>query len=209
MAVPDFQTLMLPVLQACRDGDEHRTAALVEAMADRFELTAEEREQLVPSGQQRLIANRTHWAITYLVKAGLLQRIRKGVIRITERGRRVLDEKPERIDTQYLKRFPELRAFLEPAGDEDEEGALAMEGTPDEIMRSAHERHEAALRSELLDRILAAPAAFFERLVVRLLVAMGYGSDLGGRALVVGRSGDGGSDGIVDQDPLGLDRVYV
>lgn len=221
MPIPDYQTLMLPVLRACADGREHATAELGSEMAELFQLTEAERAELLPSGRQTVIASRTHWAITYMARAGLLQRSRRGFVRLTERGREVLARAPERIDNNFLMQFPEFVAFkLRSRGDEPTtEDASAsgrtphevptVEQTPEERIRSAAGELEAALRGELLDRLRRTEPAFFERAVVQLLVAMGYGSERGGTAAAIGGSGDGGIDGLIDQDPLGLDRVYV
>lgn len=215
MAIPDFQSLMLPVLEALGDDREHPTKDLIQLMADRFHLSAEERQQLLPSGRQTVIANRTHWAVTYLAKTGLVARLRHGWVRISERGRQVLAERPERIDLKYLERFPELEEFrtLRRSGSPHEAGASTSMGlattTPDEIIQEAHAAIESTLRAELLERILKEESAFFERLVVKLLVAMGYGGETVGSAAAIGRSGDGGLDGVIDQDALGLDRVYI
>jgi restriction system protein len=184
-------------------------------MADRFGLSGEERERLLPSGRQTLIGNRTHWAITYLAKTDLLERTRRGFVRITERGRATLSERPVRIDLKYLSRFPEFGAFharrnTQANGDEPVLELVEKKGaTPDELIRSAHAQIDAALREELVSRILTSPPAFFERLIVRLLVAMGFGGQYGASAEAIGRAGDGGLDGVIDQDALGLDRVYL
>jgi len=212
---------MLPVLRARGDGREHRTPGLVEQMADPLKLSEEERAALLPSGRQAVIANRTHWAITYMAQAGLLERTRRGFVRLTERGRAVLARAPERIDDDFLMEFPEFVAFKRRSrgagrGDgspasADPSRTVVVEAaqTPEERLRSAATELEAALRAELLDRIRKLPPDFFERAVVQLLLAMGYGADRGGTAAAIGRSGDGGLDGMIDQDPLGLDRVYV
>jgi restriction system protein len=207
---------MLPVLQATSAGDEHRTGDLARQMEDRFQLTAEERAALLPSGRQSIIANRTHWAITYLAKTGLLERTRRGYVRITDRGREVLRHPPSRLDLDFLARYPELDAFrsarrngvessVEPPG----ELLRSSEATPDELIRTAYTSIDAALRELLLSRILKSPPAFFERLIVKLLVAMGFGGQVDATAEALGRSGDDGVDGVIDQDALGLDRVYL
>ena len=211
MPIPDFQSLMLPVLEVAADGQDHAGSALIAAMADRFGLTEAERAELLPSGRQQTIANRVHWAITYLAKCGLLERPRRGFARITARGREVLAERPARVDLKYLARFPELERFR--AGEGERTPAPVIEpaattATPDERLRQAHQEIEATLRADLLARVLAQPPAFFEAVVVDLLVAMGYGGSHG-RSARLGGAGDGGVDGVIDQDALGLDRVYV
>lgn len=221
MTIPDYQTLMLPVLRACADGRDHATPALVAAMADHFKLDEDERRQTIPSGGQTLINCRTQWAITYMVQARLLERPRRSVVRITSRGRELLARAPERIDYRLLGEFPEFRDFLlrsrserPPAGPGDpptepRDPVSPPAQTPEEQIRSAAAELESALGGELLDRLRAMPPSAFQRLVAQLLVRMGYGSERRGIALTVGASGFGGIDGLVDQDPLGLDRVYV
>jgi restriction system protein len=221
MTIPDYETLMLPVLRACADGQEQRTADLGRQMAELFQLSEEERAALLPSGTQTVIASRTHWAITYMAQAGLLERTRRGFVRLTDRGRELLARAPERIDNSLLAQFPEFVAFKGRSrgagrGDgspapTDPRPTVVVEAaqTPEERLRSAATELDTVLRRELLDRLRATQPDFFERAVVQLLVAMGYGSDRGGTAAAIGRSGDGGIDGMIDQDPLGLDRVYV
>jgi restriction system protein len=182
---------MLPVLRARGDGREHRTPDLVAQMADLFRLSEEERAALLPSGTQAVIANRTHWAITYMAQAGLLERTRRGFVRLTDRGREVLARTPERIDYDFLMEFPEFVAFMRRSrGDRPGGGSaestdpsvtkvVGAARTPEERLRSAATELEAALRTELLDRIRKLAPDFFERAVVQLLLAMGYGSDLG------------------------------
>ncbi|MBR5346047.1 MAG: restriction endonuclease [Deltaproteobacteria bacterium] len=205
MAIPTYEMFMLPLLRLAAQG-EIKNADTYEKLADEFHLSAEEREQLLPSGRQTVIANRVGWARTYLSKAGLLERSQRGQYRITERGKAVLKEKPSHIDDHYLKQFPEFREFQgRPNVSPDPPSII----TPDEIIRAAHAELEDALGQELLDRILDKSPAFFERLVVQLLVAMGYGGSLAEAGRSLGRSGDGGVDGVIDQDALGLDRIYV
>lgn len=215
--IPHFQELTRPVLEAASQG-EVKIGELVEELADRFGLTREEREALIPSGGQTLLANRAHWAKTYLTQAGLLQRTGRGRFVITEDGRRALQSAPSRIDVEFLKRFPSFREFQsrsrsDSEGRTDDETEPNSNGsaslTPDEAMRAAQQRLEQALAAELLERILASPPEFFERMVVKLLSGMGYGGSVAEAARALGRSGDGGVDGVIDQDALGLDRVYV
>lgn len=214
MPIPDFQTLMLPVLREAQKG-EVRIGDVVERLAEEFQITPEERAQLLPSGRQTAFSNRVHWAKSFLSKAGLVEPTRRAHFRITSRGEQVLSSAPERIDNRFLSQFPEFRAFREGQETPENGSALTVVGeaeslTPDEVMRKAARELEAALAGELLQKVLAGTPAFFESVVVRLLIAMGYGgsvSDLD-KALV-GKSGDGGVDGVIDQDPLGLDRIYV
>jgi restriction system protein len=215
--IPHFQELTRPVLEAASQG-EVKIGEVVEKLADSFGLTSDEREALIPSGGQTLLANRTHWAKTYLTQAGLLLRTGRGRFVITEDGRRALQSAPARIDIEFLKRFPSFREFqarsrgdseerLEDDAESNSNGSASL--APDEAMRAAQQRLEQALAAELLERILASPPDFFERMVVKLLSGMGYGGSVAEAARALGRSGDGGVDGVIDQDALGLDRVYV
>jgi restriction system protein len=218
MSIPDFQTLMLPVLRAAASG-EVRISDVVDRLAAEFSLTPDERSNLLPSGRQTTFANRVHWAKSYLGKAGLIELTRRAHFRITGRGRDVLAAPPERIDIRFLGRFPDFQRFRD-----TETGSVTTGGvpeiasdpqinltlTPDEVMRRAHRQLEAALADDLIQRIRAGSPAFFESVVVRLLIAMGYGGSVAeiDKALL-GGTGDGGVDGVIDQDPLGLDRIYV
>jgi len=218
MAIPDYQTLMLPVLKVAGDGQEHRIGDVINQLAREFGLTEEERQQMLPSGKGKSFANRANWAKTYLVQAGLLEATKRAHFRITDRGRKALAEAPPRIDNEYLSQFSEFIQFRErgrvPGSTEatyvvDARKVPLPAQTPDELLRSTVSQIETALRKELLDRILAAPPAFFEGLIVALLLAMGYGGSREEAGNIVGHSGDGGIDGVIDQDALGLDRVYV
>jgi restriction system protein len=216
MAVPDYQSLMLPVLVMSAAG-ETRIGDGVERLAEQLHLTPDERTQLLPSGKQTLFGNRVHWAKTYLTKAGLLESTRRGHFRITERGHQVVAAHPGRIDNEYLNQFAEFRQFKERSAEgAAQEGAhpaapalVSHTETPDEIMRVAHRQVETSLGQDLLDRVRAAPPAFFERLIVNLLLSMGYGGSAADAGRALGRSGDDGVDGVIDQDALGLDRVYI
>lgn len=216
--IPDYQSLMLPVLRSAESG-EVRVAEVVRTLADKLALSEAARAILLPSGRQTLFANRVHWAKTYLTKAGLLESTRRGYFQVTERGRDVLAGRPERINNQFLNRFEEFRQFRDRTqspnyriSNHDETPIVSdavASRTPDEIMRAAHQQIEAALAQDLLERVCAAPPDFFERLIVDLLLAMGYGGSAAEASRAIGRGGDGGVDGVVDQDALGLDRVYV
>ncbi|GAB0112728.1 restriction endonuclease [Acidisoma sp. C75] len=217
-SIPDYQSLMLPVLSLAQEG-EQRISAVVQALADQLSLSEAARAVLLPSGRQTVLANRVHWAKTYLAKAGLVEATRRGFFRLTPRGAEVLASRPERIDNQLLARFEEFRQFTnraDAAAREEEAtapqavaAAEAAQQTPDEIMRAAHRRIEASLAEELLERVRSAPPSFFERLIVNLLLAMGYGGSAAEAGRALGRAGDDGVDGVIDQDALGLDRVYI
>jgi restriction system protein len=217
MQIPDYQSLMLPVLTAAEQREEVRFAEMVQHLASQLRLTDEARFELLPSGRQTVFNNRVHWAKTYLAKAGLLESTRRGYFRITPRGKQVLASHPERIDVTFLNQFKEFRQFRERSNQTNgHNGALdagagfvAPKQTPDEVMRDAHKLIEDALVQELLDRVRLAPPEFFERLIVDLLLSMGYGGSVADAGRAIGRSGDDGVDGVIDQDPLGLDRVYI
>ena len=213
--IPDYQALMRPVLECATQG-EVRIGDVVEQLAEKLGLTEEERQRLLPSGKQATFSNRVHWARTYLLKAGLVANPRRGYIAITPRGREALADAKATINTKYLQHFKEFQDFTNRVSDGD--GAeivvpstckLEAVETPDETLRRAHSALTGALADDLLHRVRAAPPAFFERLIVTLLLAMGYGgtSEEAGRA--IGQSGDGGVDGVIDQDPLGVDQIYV
>ncbi|HQZ71170.1 MAG TPA: restriction endonuclease [Anaerolineae bacterium] len=213
MAIPDYQTVMLPLLRFLEDEREHNLGEVVDSLADKFNLSAEERQQLLGSGHQTVIRNRAGWARTYLKKAGLIAPTRRGFFRITESGKKVLDSKPDRIDVKYLERFPEFVAFRELRHERPEEPTATVNSssdvTPEEALDSAYQRLRLDLEAELLEQVKATSPSFFERLVVELLVQMGYGGTLRDAGQAVGKSGDGGIDGIIKEDRLGLDLIYI
>ena len=212
MAIPSFQMLMLPVLRASASG-EVKISDVVDLLANQMGLTDSELSELLPSGKQTTFANRVNWAKSYLGKAGLIDLTRRGHFVISDRGRTVLASPPPSINIKFLETFPEFKLFRE-TGDQAADVASASvanlkDMTPDEIIRSAHGELDKSLSAELLAKVLAAPPDFFERLVVQLLVAMGYGGTAADAGRALGKSGDGGVDGVIDQDALGLDRIYV
>jgi restriction system protein len=205
---------MLPVLAASAQGGELRVSAVVDVLSAKLGLTAEERAELLPSGKQTLFSNRVHWAKTYLNKAGLVESTRRGHFKITPRGLQVLESRPARIDNTLLSQFPEFQQFRERSAKEacDDRHSITVESqteTPDEAMRAAHRQIEDALAQDLLDRIQKAPPDFFERLMVNLLLKMGFGGSVADAGRALGGSGDDGVDGVIDQDALGLDRIYI
>jgi restriction system protein len=217
MSVPDFQTLMLPVLTQLASGGEQPPSVVREAVASAFHLTPEALAELLPSGRQTTFANRVAWALGYLKQAGLVESPRRGVYRLTDRGRAALAENLARVDIQYLMRFPEFVAFRTPSSAtqpdvEATPGAGKTDGTtltPDEEMRLGYTRLRESLAAQVIERVRQVTPKFFEELVVDLLVAMGYGGSREDAAAVVGRSGDEGIDGIIKEDRLGLDAIYV
>jgi restriction system protein len=212
--IPDYQTLMLPVLKAAKD-QPVQTQAVVQRLADEFGLSAEEREQLLPSGKQRTFDNRINWAKSYLKQAGLLTYPRRGFFLVTDDGRKVLSQQPDRIDANFLMAFEAFRAFRsrrhtsEVESDVSGDELVTSDATPDETLRLAHRQINLALGADLLERVRASAPTFFEDVIVSLLLAMGYGGAAQDAARALGRSGDNGVDGVVDQDPLGVDQIYV
>lgn len=212
MAIPDYQSLMLPVLQAAAKTETSVAVAEAE-IAAKFNLSNEEREQMLPSGKQRVLHNRVHWAKFYLTKAGLLECPKRGRFAITPAGQRVLANLPARLDTKYLLTIPSFRDFYR-GGDESQVVAAAADvdpqsATPEEVVEAAYKAVHAALRADLLERILQNSPGFFEQVIVELLVAMGYGGSHRNASEQLGRAGDGGVDGVINEDVLGLDRVYI
>lgn len=215
MAIPDYQTLMLPVLTVAAEG-ETRVPVAAQIVADRLGLTEEEREELLPSGKQRLLHNRVHWAKFYMSKAGLIDSPKRGAFVASPAGLALLATKPDRIDVETLKTFSSFAEFYGQAGSGAEPdqvsaavAATNSDATPEEQIDAAHAVLTAALQAELLQRVLEQSPSFFERLIVELLVAMGYGGSHEDAARQLGKSGDGGIDGVIDEDRLGLDRIYV
>lgn len=214
MPIPDFQSAMLPVLRLAQDGKDHTLREAEEAIAVEFKATEEERNELLPSGRQRRLHNRVGWAKTYLQKAGLLEPNGRGRFRITPRGREVLQSNPSRIDMKFLEQFPEYNAFtaLRREAPEAEPSAPELPSateTPEEILDASYQTLRRRLADELLDRIKACDPKFFEKLVIDLLVTMGYGGSRSDAGQAVGKSGDEGIDGIIKEDRLGLDVVYI
>lgn len=213
MAIPDYQTLMLPLLRYFGDGIERSLSDAIEAISNEFKLTSEERMRLLPSGTSTYIGNRVGWARTYMKKAGLFESPRRGVVRITERGKEILRKKPARIDVKYLEQFPEFIEFRTTRTDEHvvppAEKSAVSAITPEEALEDAYDRLRGTLESELLQRVMTASPAFFERLVIDLLVRMGYGGSFRDAGQAIGKAGDGGIDGIIKEDRLGLDVIYV
>lgn len=215
MAIPDYQSIMLPLLQLAAT-DPNKDFALREAvslLAANFKLTDEELQELLPSGKQATFVNRVGWASTYLKKAGLLESNKRGFFKLAERGANVLAQNPSTINVQYLKQFPEFLEF-QAARSAQEEGAASDSNstdslTPEESLEIEYQKIRENLASQLLDRIKQSSPNFFERLVVELLVKMGYGGSRSDAGRAVGKSNDGGIDGIIKEDKLGLDVIYI
>jgi restriction system protein len=216
VSIPDFQTIMLPLLEFARDDREHPLSEAIEYLVIHFNLTDAERKELLPSGKQPVFDNRVGWARTHLKKAGLLTYPSRGKFQITQRGLDLLNAQPERINTALLKQFPEYLEFIgTTAKSPDLEDCKlnfpdpSVEETPDEVMASAYQELRRNLAQELLERIKSCSPAFFERLVIELLVKMGYGGSLADAGKAIGRTGDEGIDGIIKEDRLGLDVIYI
>jgi restriction system protein len=202
---------MLPILKFYADGQEHSFREAVEAVAKDFNLTDQERKEMLPSGQQEIFDNRIGWARTYMKKAGLIEAPRRGVNRITPRGLDVLKKKPGRIDVNYLAQFKEFKEFraLRHTRQEDESEVETNNKTPEESLESAYQKIRNDLAADLLQRMKTCSPTFFERLVVEVIVKMGYGGTRQDAGKAVGKSGDGGIDGIIKEDKLGLDAIYI
>jgi restriction system protein len=213
MAIPDYQTCMLPFLRCLADADEHTLSDVEETLASQFKLTSTERAELLPSGQQGVFRNRVGWARTYLKKAVLVEAPRRGVFKITERGQKMLATNPVRIDAKFLEQFPEFMQFREVSRPESQAvsalGVGVSKTTPEESIEVAHQSLREQLAQELLARILGCSPTFFEQLVVELLVKMGYGGSRRDAGERIGQTGDGGIDGIIKEDRLGLDTIFI
>lgn len=215
MAIPDYQTLMLPVLQVAAEG-EIRVPVAAQTIADRLGLSDAEREEMLPSGKQRLLHNRVHWAKFYMSKAGLVDSPKRGVFVASEAGKALLGQNPSRVDVEMLKTYPAFAEYFSQFssnGKPDQApaavSAKASDATPEEQIAPAHAVLTIALQADILQRVVEQTPTFFEYLIVELLVAMGYGGSHEDAARQLGKSGDGGIDGVIDEDRLGLDRIYV
>jgi restriction system protein len=206
---------MLPLLKFAGDEQEHSLRETIDALADGFGLTPDERKELLPSGQQEVFDNRVGWARTYLTKAGLLEKTRRSHYTISQRGRQVLAQNPGRIDVKFLKQFEEFCEFHALKGTRSgssgagTDTAPDQETTPEEALESAYGRLRDALASEVVQQVKQASPSLFEKLVVELLLKMGYGGSRQDAGKAIGRSGDEGIDGIIKEDRLGLDIIYI
>ncbi|MGK0618896.1 winged helix-turn-helix domain-containing protein [Meiothermus cerbereus] len=210
MPIPNYQRFMYPLLEMAADGEAHSMDEAYEVLAEKFNLTEEDRAELLPSGRQSRYENRVGWARTYLTKAGLLESPGRGQFKITPRGLDVLKSGITDIDKNYLYQFPEFVEFRRRDRGNAESEVIGDAGkTPDEQLELLYLELEKQLAHELLERIKQCPPAFFERLVIQLLVAMGYGGSVSDAGKAVGRSGDDGIDGIIKQDRLGLSNIYI
>ncbi len=213
--IPNYQVFMRPFLDVVNaaGGEEVKLRDVINQLADKFELSEAEREERLPSGKQTVLDNRIGWARTYLTKAGMLEVTRRAHFVITERGLNAISNPHTVIDNQYLKQFDEFIAFKDQKNEQPEVGessqSVAEETTPDEVLRAAYKQINDALASDILSRTRKVSPAFFEQLLIDLLLAMGYGGSNEGMAHTLGRSGDNGVDGVINQDPLGVDQIYI
>jgi restriction system protein len=210
MPIPDYQQLMLPLLTLASDGHEHTNAEAAEKLASQFKLTDDERREMLPSGQTKF-SNRVGWARTYLGKACLLESTGRARFKITKRGRDLLGTNPPVITNQLLEQYAEFREFRDRSQAERAATPASSESsqTPEELLASTYQTIRRSLADDLLKKVREVPPAFFETLVVDLLVAMGYGGSRKDAGQALGGSGDGGVDGIIKEDRLGLDVVYI
>ncbi|GAB4358972.1 MAG: restriction endonuclease [Gammaproteobacteria bacterium] len=218
MPIPDYQTLMLPVLKLAADGKEHKFSDAADELADQFSLSQEERNELLPSGSQAVFNNRVGWARSYLKQAGLLASPKRGFFVITPKGQELLSQNPSEINVALLEQYPEFVEFKNRKKDKTEINSessnikacdhLIIE-TPEDALASAYKKLRTALEEEILSAVKESSPSFFERVVVDLLVKMGYGGNRQDAGRAMGKSGDGGIDGIINEDRLGLDVIYI
>ena len=214
MAVPDFQTIMLPMLRMMADGRVYSLAEMLGSLGSEFRLSEDDLVERIPSGRQTRFYNRICWSTTHLKKAAIIENIGRGSFRITDRGRNLLERSVTRIDLPLLSTFPEYIAFKNTRNAPEisvsnEPPSVVSPKTPDELLYDSYQSIRESLAIEILESIKSCSPAFFERLVVELLVKIGYGGTLEDAGQAVGRSGDGGIDGIIKEDRLGLDTIFL
>jgi len=211
--IPDFQTIMLPLLRQLKDGKEYKLDVIVDLMANEFNITDEQRKELLPSGQTFVFGSRVGWARTYLKKSGLIDTPKRGYLKITETGLNVLKQNLSEINITYLKQFTAFQEWQNIKKEESEPETIQSESiiiqTPEELLETSYQSIRKDLAQEILEKILNLSPAFFERLVVELLVKMGYGGSIQEAGSVIGKSGDEGIDGTIKEDKLGLDVIYI
>jgi len=212
--IPEYQEIMLPLLELADDEEEHRFRDAVDELAKDFNLTEEQRNKLLPSGTDKIFRNRVGWAKTYLKKAGLLEYPERGYFKITERGKEVLERDPDKIDYKFLKKFEGFKEFVTPSKGSEEpteeiETSSLDDQTPEELIEIGYKTLTDNLAEELLEKIRDSSPEFFEKLVVDLLVKMGYGGSIKEAGEAIGKVGDEGIDGVIKEDFLGLDIIYL
>ena len=210
--IPDYQSIMLPLLEFVSDGKEYKMRYVTNELAIKFGVTEEEQKELLPSGVAPVFYNRTAWAKTYLKKAGLIDSPKQGLVIISKQGLDVLKRKPHSINVKYLKQFSEFVEFQTTKRDDEIEIDTAEEQstqTPEELLETAYQKIRKSLASELINKVVELSPVFFEKLVVELLVKMGYGGSIKDAGKAMGKSGDEGIDGTIKEDKLGLDIIYI
>lgn len=210
--IPDYQSIMLPLLEFVSDGKEYKMRNVTDELALRFGVTEEEQKELLPSGVAPIFYNRTAWAKTYLKKAGLIDSPKQGIVVISKRGLEVLKKKPSSINVKFLKQFSEFVEFQTTKRENETEIETNEEQsiqTPEESLETAYQKIRKSLASELINKVVELSPAFFEKLVVELLVKMGYGGSIKDAGKAMGKSGDEGIDGTIKEDKLGLDIIYI
>jgi restriction system protein len=210
--IPDYQSIMLPLLEFISDGKEYKMRFVTDELAIKFGVTEEEQKELLPSGVAPVFYNRTAWAKTYLKKAGLIDSPKQGIVVISKRGLDVLKKKPSSINVKFLKQFSEFVEFQTSKREDEIETETNDEQstqTPEELLETAYQKIRKSLASELINKVVELSPAFFEKLVVELLVKMGYGGSIKDAGKAMGKSGDEGIDGTIKEDKLGLDIIYI
>ena len=215
MSIPDFQSIMLPLLKILADGKVYKYREIFEALVREFLVTEAERKEMLPSGQQEIFANRVGWAKTYLKKAGLIDSPQRATFVISEKGKEILSQNLDHIDTKFLRQFPEFQEFTrvnkqnETITLESNLSTSDQEQNPEELLENSYQEIRQALATDLLFILRKLSPDAFEKLVVELLVKMGYGGSIRDAGKAVGKSGDQGIDGIIKEDRLGLDIIYI
>ena len=212
--IPDYQKIMLPLLKLAENGEVHKYREAIDNLAKKFDLTEEEKKELLPSGNDKVFDNRVGWAKTYLKKAGLLEYPKRGYFKITDRGLKVLKEEPDKISSKYLKKFEEFNEFQEnskvKSEKKDEKTSFEFDDyTPEELMEIGFKTLNENLADNLLEKVKDYSPNFFEKLVVDLIVKMGYGGTIKDAGQAIGKRGDEGIDGVIKEDKLGLDIIYI
>lgn len=211
--IPDYQSIMLPLLRYISDSKEHKMRNVTEGLAEQLGVTEEERKELLPSGAAPVFYNRTAWAKTYLKKAGLIDSPKQGIVVITKRGLEVLKRNPSSIDVKFLKQFSEFVEFQSVKREDDTITVDQVEEvsteTPEEALETAYQKIRKSLAQDILNKVITLSPAFFEKLVVELVVKMGYGGSIKDAGRAIGKSGDEGIDGTIKEDKLGLDIIYI
>ncbi|HDZ62399.1 MAG TPA: restriction endonuclease [Nitrospirae bacterium] len=216
MMIPKYEEIMLPLLKYLSDGKEHGLSETHDALAEQFKLTNEELRELLPSGKQTVFRNRVGWARTYMKKAGLLISPKRAHFKISEKGIELLKENPTEINSKFLARYDDFVEFQAIKKDKKDDVHLLRtqlvnnsDQTPEEALEYAYQKLHSELSKELLDIVKSCSPEFFEKLVIDLLITMGYGGSRKEAGQAMGKSGDGGIDGIINEDKLGLDVIYL